>query len=81
MRVFLIHVRDPQFYALPAATRAANGKPSWAEREGAKGETTVKETVTFSDLLEDAQTNNLIRIKKDLKSGSYVITGFAQPVA
>jgi len=25
MRVFLIHVRDPQFYALPAATRARNG--------------------------------------------------------
>jgi anaerobic magnesium-protoporphyrin IX monomethyl ester cyclase len=25
MRVFLIHVRDPQFYALPATTRAANG--------------------------------------------------------
>lgn len=25
MRVFLIHVRDPQFYALPAATRAKNG--------------------------------------------------------
>src|SRR5574337_1521026 len=25
MDVFLIHVRDPQFYALPAATRAANG--------------------------------------------------------
>jgi radical SAM superfamily enzyme YgiQ (UPF0313 family) len=25
MRVFLIHVRDPQFYALPAASRAANG--------------------------------------------------------
>ena len=22
MRVFLIHVRDPQFYALPAKTRA-----------------------------------------------------------
>ena len=36
---------------------------------------------TFSDLLEDAQTNNLIRIKKDIKSGSYVITGFAQPAA
>jgi uncharacterized protein (TIGR00288 family) len=34
---------------------------------------------TFSDLLEDAQTNNLIRIKKDIKSGSYVITGFSQP--
>src|SRR4029453_16863477 len=25
MRVILVHVRDPQFYALPAATRAANG--------------------------------------------------------
>ena len=25
MRIFLIHIRDPQFYALPAATRAANG--------------------------------------------------------
>lgn len=25
MRIFLIHVRDPQFYALPATTRAANG--------------------------------------------------------
>ena len=26
VRVFLIHIRDPQFYALPAATRAKNGK-------------------------------------------------------
>jgi anaerobic magnesium-protoporphyrin IX monomethyl ester cyclase len=26
MRVFLIHVRDPQFYALPAKTRAKNGR-------------------------------------------------------
>ncbi len=25
MRIFLIHVRDPQFYALPAETRAKNG--------------------------------------------------------
>ena len=25
MRIFLIHIRDPQFYALPAATRAENG--------------------------------------------------------
>jgi radical SAM superfamily enzyme YgiQ (UPF0313 family) len=25
MRVFLIHIRDPQFYALPAKTRAKNG--------------------------------------------------------
>ncbi len=33
---------------------------------------------TFSDLLEDAQRRNLIKIKRDVKSGSYVITGFAQ---
>ncbi|MEA2164526.1 MAG: hypothetical protein QOK37_2653 [Thermoanaerobaculia bacterium] len=33
---------------------------------------------TFSDLLEDAQKNDIIKIKKDVKSGSYVITGFAQ---
>jgi anaerobic magnesium-protoporphyrin IX monomethyl ester cyclase len=25
MRIFLIHIRDPQFYALPAKTRATNG--------------------------------------------------------
>ena len=25
IRIFLIHIRDPQFYALPAATRANNG--------------------------------------------------------
>jgi uncharacterized protein (TIGR00288 family) len=36
---------------------------------------------TFSDLLEDAQTNNIIKIKKDVKSGTYVITGFAAPAA
>ena len=36
---------------------------------------------TFSDLLEDAQANNIIRLKKDVKSGSYVITGFAAPAA
>jgi uncharacterized LabA/DUF88 family protein len=34
---------------------------------------------TFSDLLEDAQASNVIKIKKDVKSGTYVITGFAQP--
>jgi len=33
---------------------------------------------TFSNLLEDAQANSIIKIKKDTKSGSYVITGFAQ---
>ena len=26
MRIFLIHIRDPQFYAIPAATRAQNGR-------------------------------------------------------
>ena len=26
MLVFLVHVRDPQFYALPAKTRAKNGR-------------------------------------------------------
>lgn len=26
MRVFLIHVRDPQFYALPSKHRAPNGR-------------------------------------------------------
>src|SRR5471032_3186198 len=36
---------------------------------------------TFSDLLEDAQKNEVIKIKKDTKSGTYVITGFAQPAA
>jgi len=36
---------------------------------------------TFSDLLEDAQKNDIIKIKKDIKSGSYVITGFAAPAA
>ena len=36
---------------------------------------------TFSDLLEDAQKNDVIKIKKDTKSGTYVITGFAQPSA
>ena len=28
MRVFLIHIRDPQVFALPAATRANNGNNS-----------------------------------------------------
>ena len=26
MRVFLVHVRDPQFYAIPGTKRAKNGK-------------------------------------------------------
>lgn len=32
---------------------------------------------TFSDLLEDAQGSNLIKIKRDTKSGTYIIVGFA----
>jgi uncharacterized LabA/DUF88 family protein len=32
---------------------------------------------TFSNLLEDAQANNIIKIKRDAKSGTYIITGFA----
>ena len=33
---------------------------------------------SFSQLLEDAQAQGLIKIKKDQKSGTYIITGFAQ---
>jgi uncharacterized protein (TIGR00288 family) len=33
---------------------------------------------TFSNLLEDAQEKNIIKIKRDLKSGTYIITGFVQ---
>ena len=32
---------------------------------------------TFSNLLEDAQANDIIKIKRDVKSGTYIITGFA----
>jgi hypothetical protein len=27
MRVFLVHVRDPQFFAIPRQRRAPNGRP------------------------------------------------------
>jgi uncharacterized protein (TIGR00288 family) len=33
---------------------------------------------TFSELLEDAEKKNVIRLKKDQRSGSYIITGFAK---
>ncbi len=33
---------------------------------------------TFSELLEDAQKNNLIGLKKDQRSGTYIVTGFAE---
>ena len=32
---------------------------------------------TFSELLEDAEDKNMIRLKKDRRSGSYIVTGFA----
>jgi uncharacterized protein (TIGR00288 family) len=32
---------------------------------------------TFSELLEDAEKRSIIRLKKDQRSGSYVVTGFA----
>ena len=33
---------------------------------------------TFSELLEDAQKNGLIRLRQDEKSGSYIIVGFGK---
>ena len=33
---------------------------------------------TFSDLLEDAQKKDVIRLKRDKRSGSYIVTGFAE---
>jgi uncharacterized protein (TIGR00288 family) len=32
---------------------------------------------TFSELLEDAERQNLIKLKKDQRSGTYIVTGFA----
>jgi hypothetical protein len=32
---------------------------------------------TFSELLEDAEERKIIRLKKDQRSGSYIVTGFA----
>ena len=33
---------------------------------------------TFSDLLEDAETNHLIELNVDSRSGTYVIVGFSK---
>ena len=33
---------------------------------------------TFSELLENAEEKNLIKIKRDAKSGTYIITGFVK---
>jgi uncharacterized protein (TIGR00288 family) len=32
---------------------------------------------SFSELLEDAERNNIIKLKKDRRSGTYIVTGFA----
>jgi hypothetical protein len=32
----------------------------------------------FSDLLEDAERKNVVKLKKDQRSGSYIVTGFAK---
>jgi hypothetical protein len=32
---------------------------------------------SFSELLEDAERQNIIKLKKDPRSGTYVVTGFA----
>ena len=32
---------------------------------------------TFSELLEDAERNSLIKLKKDQRSGTYIVTGFS----
>ncbi|HEX2253532.1 MAG TPA: NYN domain-containing protein [Thermoanaerobaculia bacterium] len=32
---------------------------------------------TFSELLEDAERNTLIKLKKDQRSGTYIVTGFS----
>ena len=33
---------------------------------------------TFSELLEDAERKNILKLKKDQRSGSYIVTGFAR---
>lgn len=33
---------------------------------------------TFSELLEDAERKNLIKLKKDQRSGTYIVTGFVK---
>jgi hypothetical protein len=32
---------------------------------------------TFSELLEDAERKNILKLKKDQRSGTYIVTGFA----
>ena len=36
---------------------------------------------TFSDLLEDAERNGIIELKRDTRSGTYVVVGFGRPGA
>ena len=37
--------------------------------------------MTFSELLEDAETHKIVELQKDQKSGSYIVTAFARPRA
>ncbi len=37
--------------------------------------------MTFSELLEDAETHKIVELAKDQKSGSYIVTAFARPRA
>jgi uncharacterized protein (TIGR00288 family) len=36
---------------------------------------------TFSELLEDAERKSIIKLKKDQRSGTYIVTGFAKSTA
>ncbi len=33
---------------------------------------------TFSDLLEDAERANILKLRKDRRAGTYVVEGFAK---
>jgi hypothetical protein len=33
---------------------------------------------TFSELLQDAERHNIVKLRKDGRSGSWVVTGFAK---
>jgi len=46
-------------------------KPSFSESYYGYG--------SFSDLLEDAERQGLVKLKKDQRSGTYIVTGFAGP--
>ena len=51
--------------------KAPNKKPSFSE--GYYGYS------SFSELLEDAQKSDIVKLKKDPRAGTYVVTGFVSP--